>query len=125
MKLTNNFYLKEFKCRNGVHVPEEYMENVQELTNNLQVIRDFIDVPIYVNSGYRTEEYNEKICGSKNSQHLYAKASDIRTDRIYPTCLYIIIDGMIRTGKMKQGGLGLYRSFVHYDVRGTKARWIG
>jgi len=24
---------------------------------------------------------------------------------------------------MKQGGLGLYDSFVHYDVRGVKARW--
>jgi len=24
---------------------------------------------------------------------------------------------------MKEGGLGLYNTFVHYDIRGTKARW--
>jgi uncharacterized protein YcbK (DUF882 family) len=26
-------------------------------------------------------------------------------------------------GKMKQGGLGTYPNLVHYDIRGTKARW--
>ena len=123
IKLTDNFTLKSFACKNGIWVPREYMENVKELAGNLQVLREFINVPVYVNSGYRTEDYNKKIGGSKNSQHLYAKAADIRTKRIYPTCLYIIIEGLIRTGKMKQGGLGLYKSFVHYDIRGTKARW--
>ena len=24
---------------------------------------------------------------------------------------------------MKEGGVGLYNGFVHYDIRGTKARW--
>jgi len=32
---------------------------------------------------------------------------------------------LIRAGKMKEGGVGLYVSqgFVHYDIRGTRARW--
>jgi uncharacterized protein YcbK (DUF882 family) len=123
IKLTKNFPLYEFKCTNGVWVPEEYIENVQELADNLQVLRDFINVPIYINSGYRTEEYNKKISGSKNSQHLYAKAADIRAKNINPVCLHTIIEGLILLGKMKQGGLGLYDSFVHYDIRGTRARW--
>ena len=122
-RLTKNFQLKNFACKNGIYVPEEYMENIEELVENLQVLRDFINVPVYVNSGYRTEDYNKKIGGSKNSQHLYAKAADIRTERVYPTCLHTIIEGLIRTDKMKQGGLGLYRSFVHYDIRGIRARW--
>lgn len=121
--LTKSFFLKEFICKNGVCVPPEYIENVQELAKNLQVLRDFINVPVYINSGYRTKEYNKKILGSKKSQHLYAKAADIRIKTIRPKCIYNIIEGLIRTGKMKQGGLGLYDDFIHYDIRGTKARW--
>ena len=121
--LTKNFSLKEFSCKNGVWVPGEYIENIQKLADNLQILSYFINVPIYINSGYRTLEYNKSVDGSKNSQHLYAKAADIGAKGIRPKCLYIIIGGLIRTGQMKQGGLGLYDSFVHYDIRGTKARW--
>lgn len=123
--LTKNFSLKEFTCKNGVWVPPEYMDNVEELAENLQVLAYFVGVPIYINSGYRTEDYNKKIGGSKNSQHLYAKAADIQTKKIRPKCLHIIIVGLIHLGKMKQGGLGLYDDFVHYDIRGTRARWDG
>lgn len=123
--LTKNFYLESFNCRNGVLIPQEYMDNVLELAKNLQVLRDFINIPIYVNSGYRTVDYNKKIGGHKNSQHLYAKAADIRTNKIRPKCLHAMIEGLIRFGKMKQGGLGLYDDFIHYDIRGTKARWNG
>lgn len=122
--LTENFSLKEFACKNGVQVPDVYMENVQELAENLQMLAYFINVPIYINSGYRTEEYNKKVGGSKNSQHLYAKAADIRLKTGMSTaCIYDIIRGLIRTGQMRQGGVGLYNTFVHYDIRGTKARW--
>jgi len=24
---------------------------------------------------------------------------------------------------MTEGGIGIYKGFVHYDIRGTKARW--
>lgn len=122
--LTKNFFLKEFSCKNGIWVPDEYIENVQELADNLQILSYFINVPIYINSGYRTPQYNKSIGGSKNSQHLYAKAADIRIKTgISTACIYDIIEGLIRTGQMKQGGVGLYNTFVHYDIRGTKARW--
>lgn len=124
--LTKNFSLKEFSCKNGIWVPPEYMENVEELAENLQILRYFLNVSIHINSGYRTEDYNKKIGGSKNSQHLYAKAADIRVKtEMFTECLYDIIEGLIRTGQMKQGGVGLYSNFVHYDIRGTKARWKG
>lgn len=121
--LTKNFSLKEFACRNDVWVPDMYMENVQELAKNLQELAYFINVPIYINSGYRTPQYNKSISGSEKSQHLYAKAADIRAKNIKPVCLHTIIEGLIKVGNMKQGGLGLYDSFVHYDIRGIKARW--
>ena len=33
------------------------------------------------------------------------------------------IERLIREGKMEDGGMGRYSTFVHYDVRGSRARW--
>ncbi len=40
-----------------------------------------------------------------------------------PKELHIKIEGLIKKGSMTQGGLGLYNSFVHFDICGSKARW--
>lgn len=124
MKLTKNFKLSEFKCKDGNDVPAEFMHNVQELAENLQVLRDHLGVSVSITgSGYRTVSHNRKVGGAKNSQHLYAKAADINAKGLTPKQLHTAIEKLISEGKMKQGGLGLYNSFVHYDIRGTKARW--
>lgn len=123
MKLTKNFNREEFDCRNGIQVPPELMANVQELADNLQVLRDDIGEPIHVNSGYRTPVYNKKVGGKPASKHLKAQAGDITAKSFTPKQLAARIEKLIKAGKMKQGGLGIYPGFVHYDVRGTKARW--
>lgn len=123
MQLTPNFNLSEFNCRDGRVVPPELIPNVQELANNLQVLRDDIEEPIHINSCYRPPDYNKKIGGAKNSQHLTASAADITCKTLTPKQLAARIEGLIKTGKMKQGGLGIYPGFIHYDIRGTKARW--
>ena len=125
MKLTNNFSLHEFKCRDGSDVPEEYMENVKELAENLQVLRDHIQKPITVISGYRSLSYNKKIDGAKKSQHLLAKAGDIIVKNMKPAEVKAEIEYLIKEGKMKKGGVGLYTTFTHYDVRGFNRRWYG
>lgn len=123
MKLTKNFKLSEFACKDGTPVPRQYYTNVQSLANNLQVLRDYINRPIKINSGYRTKSHNDSVGGSKKSQHLLAKAADIVISGMTPRELKDIIEQLISQGKMKQGGIGLYNTFVHYDIRGTKARW--
>jgi uncharacterized protein YcbK (DUF882 family) len=125
MKLTKNFSISEFYCNDGAEIPEDYYGNVQELADNLQVLRDFLGVPISINSGYRHPEYNKSVGGSKKSQHLTASAADIRTVAYSPKEIAMIIEGLIRIGAMKQGGLGLYDTFVHYDIRGSRSRWNG
>ena len=123
MQLTTHFKAKEFDCNNGVKVPERLHKNRQELANNLEVLRIYLGVPIKINSGYRTELYNDKIGGSRKSQHLECKASDIITNYHTPEQIHAKIEELIEQGKMKQGGLGIYNTFVHYDIRGYKARW--
>lgn len=123
MQLTTNFHLDEFKCKDGNGVPTDLLPNVQLLAKNLQVLRDFLGAPLHINSGYRSIAYNKKVGGKPLSQHLKAKAADITTKNKSPKQLAAIIEKLIAEGKMKQGGLGIYPGFVHYDVRGNKARW--
>ena len=97
--------------------------NVIELAFNLQIIREAIGKPIIINSAYRTPEYNKSIGGASKSQHLLGKAADIRVSGLTAKELHQVIEGLIKKGEIKEGGLGLYNTFVHYDIRGTKARW--
>ncbi len=132
MKLTENFSREEFDCNDGTVVPDKYMRNVQELADNLQVLRTFLGMPIDIDSGYRHPEYNKYVGGGTKSQHLLAKAGDMPCEdlNLTPRQLARIIKGLIRIGAMKEGGVGIYpersdgsNNFVHYDTRGHKARW--
>ena len=101
--------------------------NATELLQNLQIIRDHFQRPIVIISGYRSPERNAAVGGADKSQHLEAKAADIKIAGVPTEEIYNRIDKLISQGKIKQGGLGKYikSGFVHYDVRGTKARWEG
>lgn len=125
MKVTKNFSASEFDCNDGSLMPEDVMENVIELAEQLQILRDHIGKPITINSAYRSKEYNRRIGGVKSSFHIIGKASDLYVKGMSAREVYSVISDLIRAGKMKEGGVGLYVSqgFVHYDIRGTRARW--
>jgi uncharacterized protein YcbK (DUF882 family) len=125
MQLTLNFHLIEFACHDGTPVPDEMLDDVHELAANLQVLRYHLGAGIYIISGYRTPAHNKKVGGAKTSQHLKAKAADIMSKDFTPKQIYNRIEKLIEAKKMKQGGLGLYKTWVHYDTRGTRARWKG
>jgi uncharacterized protein YcbK (DUF882 family) len=123
MKLTKNFDLKEFECKCGCKMPLEVYENVIKLAGELQKLRTYLDRPIRINSAYRCESHNYKSGGSKTSQHLLGKASDVVVDSLKPAEVHRIVEDLIGMGEMLQGGLGLYDTFLHYDIRKSKARW--
>lgn len=125
MKLTANFNLSEFKCKDGTDVPAELLPNIQKLANELQKLRDLLDEPIYINSGYRTPSYNKKIGGARNSFHVQAKAADIVVKSMSAKELHSKIEYFISQGVLNFKGIGLYSTFVHVDVRDKKARWNG
>lgn len=125
MQLTKNFSLEEFECHDGTQVPEKYLPNVERLAMNLQVLRDELHRAVLVVSGYRTEAWNRKVRGAKKSEHLDASAGDIKVPGLTPRVVHQTIERLIKEGKMEEGGLGLYDGWVHYDVRGRRARWNG
>ena len=123
MKLTDNFDSFEFNCKDGTIVPNELYSNMVELAKNLQVLRDELGKPVRINSAYRTPKYNKKVGGASRSQHLLCKAADIVVAGVTPTEVAETIERLIKEKKMMQGGIGIYNTFTHYDIRGVKARW--
>ena len=122
-KITTNFSLEEFKCKDGSDIPNSALLNITELARNLEVLRTAIGKSITITSGYRSPKYNAKIGGVKDSQHLRGTAADIKVKGMTPKEVALVIEGLIESKKMKQGGIGIYPSWVHYDIRGIKARW--
>lgn len=123
MNLTPNFSVWEFASKDNAPFPLEVLRNLKKLAENLEIIRAEIGKPIKINSGYRSPEHNARVGGVKDSMHLTGKASDITVKGMNSFELGKVIERLIQQGKIKEGGLGIYPNFVHYDIRGVKARW--
>ena len=122
MKITNNFSLEEFECKCGCKMPEFVKKNIIELAENLQVIRDVVG-KLNLTNAYRCKEHNADVGGATNSQHLKGKAADVKSKEYDVLEVSKIIEGLIKSEKIKQGGIGIYNTFTHYDIRGVRARW--
>ncbi len=118
---TKNFKLSEFNSK-GTAPPTSIRGNIQQLMNELQIIRDTIGVPIIVNSGYRTPMHNENAGGAKQSRHMCGQAADIKAKGLSLDDLWATINRLIKSGKIKDGGLSKYNTFIHYDI-GPVRRW--
>ena len=104
-------------------MPNDVYVNIVKLANQLQVIRDVIGQPIKLTNAYRCVEHNKSIGGVYNSQHILGKAADLKVKGLKPKELKLVIETLIDNGEILQGGVGIYNTFVHYDIRKTKARW--
>lgn len=90
MRLSENFTLKEFTAsqtaaREGIkNIPDaEAIENMKALCNNvLQPLRNIIQRPVIISSGFRSAELNAAIKGARFSQHVKGEAADIDFDDI-------------------------------------------
>jgi len=138
LKLTANFKALEFACKDGTPVPQTYLGNLKALALCLERVREKFDRPVRVISGYRTLAYNDRCGGSKpkknadgsivtgtGSKHLFAMAADIQIKGVEPAKVAEAIEELIEAGKIPEGGLGVYKTFCHYDHRLKKARWVG
>ncbi len=83
------------------------------------LIKNNINRPIILTSGYRTQHTNSNTEGAaKNSMHLYGKAADVKISGI-PT------DYLARLLRLSGGGgIGVYSTFVHVDTWKERA-WRG
>lgn len=116
-KLSTNFTVKEFACKDG----SDAVLVAPRLVMVLQTIRDHFGTAVTINSGYRTPQYNAKIGGVAHSQHCYGTAADIIVKGQKPAA----VAAYARELMPDWGGVGVYDSFCHIDVREAKADWKG
>lgn len=116
-KLSANFKVKEFACTDG----SDPIFIDSNLVNVLQKIRTHFEKSVTITSAYRTPGRNKAVGGQTYSQHLYGKAADIKVKGVSPKTVAAYVEKIMP----KSGGIGIYNSFVHVDVRSTKSRWNG
>lgn len=143
MPVTVNFTVDEFGCRDGNPYPAPWIfERLKPLCETLEIIRAAAGgTPIHINSGYRTFAYDQKLYDAdagrgnvappQGSQHPQGRAADITHGKLTPVLLHALILQLSKAGKLPLlGGLGLYQTFVHVDIRervpaGHLAQWSG
>ena len=144
---------REMRCHDGTPYPAEHADRLEELRGVFNPLREMWGEPLYVTSGYRTPDYNRKVGGRPQSQHLQGRAVDvnvlratawasIRVDDAGLRAADLVTDElaalalrMHRQGKIRIGGIGLYHSkelgktwrqpFLHLDVRPGRLRFFG
>ena len=117
VKLSKNFTVKEFACSDGTDTVFISLA----LVNLLQKIRNHFGKAVIINSAYRTEAHNKSIGGATYSQHKYGLAADIHINGVTPKEIAAYAETLMPSS----GGIGIYQSFVHVDVRRVKSRWNG
>lgn len=116
-QLSAHFRVREFACRDG----SDAVLVAPRLVMVLESIRTHFGVPVTISSGYRTPQYNAKVGGAAHSQHCYGMAADIVVKGQTPET----VAAYARQLMPDWGGVGVYKSFTHVDVREAKAGWTG
>ena len=143
MQITDHFSRGEWTCKNSekTKYPCKWIDDrLFPLCQILEKIRAKIsqaanqEIGLKITSGYRTKEYNDDlrkrgIGAAKRSYHTRGMAADFRpinrkgATKVSINALFYCIQAMVESGQIPDGGLHKYKSFIHYDNRGKKARW--
>ena len=123
-RLSANFTVREFACRDG----SDPVFIDTRLVQVLQSIRDHFGEPVVITSAYRTAAHNKAVGGAKYSQHCYGRAADIRVAGVTVERLAAYAETLLPD----TGGIGRYpvrsgrpTGWVHVDTRPVKSRWKG
>lgn len=95
------------------------------LIDALEILRESINCPLRILSGYRCDKHNRAVGGELNSQHTLGRAADVLSparslEDFYKYCCSVI--GFNGIGVYPSDGFQ-HSSFLHLDVRDTYARW--
>lgn len=113
-KIGQHFKVREFACKDGSQIV--FIDDI--LVCILDILRNQIEKPVIITSGYRTPTQNEKTGGAKYSYHMRGMAADIKVNGITPRQLALKLNTIVPD----ECGIIVYKSWVHFDVRKTKYR---
>ena len=116
-KLSTNFRVREFACTDGTD--PIFIDS--DLVTILQKVRSHFGQAVTITSAYRTPAKNKAAGGTTYSQHLYGRAADIKVSGVTPKKVAAYVEKLMPN----KGGIGIYNTFTHIDVRANKSRWNG
>ena len=111
--LSEHFSEDEFRCKCGCGG----VKANADLLVLLEDIRFHFGSAVRINSGYRCEKHNKAVGGAPASTHLSGLGADIKVIGVDPQVIYAYADKKLG----KAGGVALYPTWVHVDVR--KKKW--
>lgn len=118
----------DLECKDGTSYPAEWrLTRLPALTDAFERVRAMYNKPIKVVSAYRTESHNRSIGGARHSQHVQGRALDLKPPSGVSVAKFY---SDIKRNAWAFGirGIGLYKTFVHIDVRPNDTRlavWTG
>ena len=127
MKISKNFSLDEFTKSetatklgiDNTKVPDEVLKNLTLLVEYiLQPLRNEVNRPITISSGYRCLKVNSAVGGVPTSQHVLGQASDIKVSGLTP---YEIAKTIVDLG-LEFDQVILYPTFVHVSYHQDRNR---
>jgi hypothetical protein len=119
-RLSPNFTLGELSVSVShpdlvVPVPKALVPKARRLAVDvLQPIRDTLNRPMKILSGYRSKELNRAVGGSVTTQHVRMEAADWTTDDMRGAWLTVL--RMVADGKLNAAGQLIYypaQAFIH------------
>lgn len=130
-RLTDHFVVEEFDCNDGTKVSAREHDGLTALCQIfLEPLRAKYGA-VTVNSGYRTPAYNASVGGASGSYHVYIdhdgndQAADVVCAKGTPSQWHGYLHQLRASKRGGNGGLGLYSTFVHVDMRDYQSNWSG
>jgi uncharacterized protein YcbK (DUF882 family) len=90
-----------------------------EFLQMLDTSRELHGKPMVINSGFRTEEHNQKVGGTPNSSHLKGLAADIKCSTSADR--YDMLDSLLKAGFNR---IGIAKTFIHVDIDEEKPPFL-
>ncbi|ABD55238.1 glycoside hydrolase family protein [Jannaschia sp. CCS1] len=103
--------------------PRDVWDNMRRTIQMLDRLREVLDQPIHILSGYRSPAYNQLVGGVPNSLHVQFNAIDFYVGGATRPAHWAAVLKDMRVAGEFRGGIGIYSSFVHIDTRGQNADW--
>jgi Peptidase M15 len=130
-KLSEHFVVEEFDCHDGTKCSSREYNGLESLCNIfLEPLHDKYGA-VHINSGFRTPGYNASVGGASGSYHIYTdhdgndQAVDITCANGTPSQWHSFLNNIRANKRGGNGGLGLYSTFVHVDMRDYPSSWTG
>ena len=130
-RLSTHFTVEEFDCHDGTKVSKRDYNGLEYLCKvYLEPLRAKYGM-VTILSGFRTPSHNRSVGGAPNSFHIYTihdgndQAADVMCRKGGPRDWHRTLSALRQRERNGKGGLGLYGSFVHVDIRDYAADWRG